>query len=695
MANPRPGPTPGPSPVAEGALLELLRSRFGFPAFRPHQEEICLAIAEGSDALVVMPTGAGKSLCFQLPGLARGGTTLVISPLIALIEDQVEKLRAAGMRPGRIHSGLPRTEARAVCAAYLRGELDFLFVAPERLSVPGFPEMLAKRRPVLVAVDEAHCISHWGHDFRPDYRMLAERLRVLMPVPIVALTATATPLVQKDIVDQLGIGASRAFIHGFRRTNIAVEVVEASEADRGEHVEAILRREGRLPAIVYAPTRKEAEALAKDLEGVVRAAAYHAGLPSEARARVQEAFLKDELDAIVATIAFGMGVDKPNVRTVIHAGLPGSLEGYYQEIGRAGRDGAPSRAILLHGFADVRTHRFFFERDYPEVERVARVYAILGGAPRPRTAFERHLREDRESMDRLLDKLWVHGGVTIDPDENLSRGPAGTGWERSYRDQREHRESQLDRVLAFVSSGRCRMLELVEHFGDREDDGTPCGVCDVCAPADAIAARTREPDEDERDALSRIVDALVERDGVSIGKLYESTLEGEVGRAAFDRLLQGLTRAGLVRAGDDSFEKNGRTVRYQRVFRGVRDAKLLRAGLDGVRLPEGPGDRGAGPKRRARRRTDEKPAKPRARSRGLDAIAADASPEVVEALRSWRRETARTEGVPAFRVLTDRELVAVAEASPRDRSSLLAVSGFGPKKVARYGDAILRILKGD
>jgi DNA topoisomerase III len=556
--------------------------------------------------------------------------------------------------------------------------------------VPGFPEMLAKRKPVLIAVDEAHCISHWGHDFRPDYRMLAERLAPLLPVPIVALTATATPVVQKDIVEQLGIGGSSAFIHGFRRTNIAVEVVEAPESDRADYVESILAREAMLPAIVYAPTRKESEALAGALRGKLRAAAYHAGLPAESRSRVQEAFLRDELDVIVATVAFGMGVDKPNVRTVIHAGLPGSLEGYYQEIGRAGRDGKPSHAILLHGFADARTHRFFFERDYPEVERIARMYALLGPAPRPRTAFERALKEPSDAMDRILDKLWMHGGALVDPDENVRRGDPK--WERSYREQRDHREAQLDRVLRFVASSRCRMLELVEHFGDREDDGTPCGACDVCDPGAAIAARTREPTGDERSALERIVASLVADDGQAVGKLYRDTVEGELGRSEFQRLLQGLGRAGLIRAEDDSFEKGGRTVRYQRLYRTTRDAKTLRAALADVMLPEGPAAKAGGRKRRVPRRGE--PKKPR-RTRSMEPIAADASPGVVDALRSWRRETARTEGVPAFRVLTDRELVALAEAAPRNRDALLEVSGFGPKKVGRYGEVILRILRGD
>jgi DNA topoisomerase-3 len=211
--------------AASSDLATLLHSSFGFASFRPYQEDVCRAAASGKDVLLVMPTGAGKSLCYQLPGIARGGTTLVVSPLIALMEDQVAQLVRRGFSAGRIHSGRDRLESREVCKAYLDGALDFLFIAPERLKVRGFPEMLARRKPTLVAIDEAHCISQWGHDFRPDYRMLGDRLPLLRPAPIVALTATATPTVQDDIVKELRLDAPSRFIHGFRRTNIGVEVV--------------------------------------------------------------------------------------------------------------------------------------------------------------------------------------------------------------------------------------------------------------------------------------------------------------------------------------------------------------------------------------------------------------------------------------------------------------------------------------
>src|SRR5882724_6005032 len=335
-------------------LTSLLQRHFGFTSFRANQEAVCRAATEGRDVLLVMPTGAGKSLCYQLPAIARRGTALVISPLIALMDDQSQKLEAQGLRVGRIHSGLPREYARAVCRQYLDNQLDFLFIAPERLRVPGFPEMLAKRPLALIAIDEAHCISQWGHDFRPDYRALRQRIEPLRPAPVIALTATATPLVQKDIVAQLGLDNPALFIHGFRRANLAVEVAEVPKPQRHERARTLLEPAERRPAIIYAPSRKDADILAAELGSFFPSAAYHAGLDPATRERVQREFQVGKLHVVVATVAFGMGIDKADVRTVIHTSLPMSVEAFYQEIGRAGRDGLPSRTILMHSWADRR-----------------------------------------------------------------------------------------------------------------------------------------------------------------------------------------------------------------------------------------------------------------------------------------------------------------------------------------------------
>jgi len=512
-----------PTPV--DSLDGLLRSAFGHEAFRPLQAEVCRAVTQGRDVLLVMPTGAGKSLCYQLPGLARAGTTLVISPLIALMEDQVSALQDHGIAAERIHSGRDQLASRAVCRDYLDGNLDFLFIAPERLAVPGFPEMLAKRPPVLIAVDEAHCISHWGHDFRPDYRMLSERLPMLRPAPVIALTATATPLVQRDIVEQLAIPEAKLFIHGFRRTNIAVEVVEAKPSARGAVVRRVLEDAGRRPAIVYSPTRKETEALAAELNGTFPAAAYHAGMTSTARDRAQRAFQDGGVEVIVATIAFGMGIDKPDIRTVIHTGMPGTLEGYYQEIGRAGRDGDPARAILLYSWADRRTHEFFLGRDYPEPSVLAKVYGALSERARPAEELCAELGLDDEVFTTALEKLWIHRGALVDPEENATRGRPD--WRVPYEAQLAHRQEQIERMTAFASGRGCRMLHLVRHFGDQHDSGEACETCDQCAPNKCLVNSFRKPEGTEIEVLAAALDLLRERDGLTSGQLHRQAAEGD------------------------------------------------------------------------------------------------------------------------------------------------------------------------
>ncbi len=663
-------------PVRSSDLGTLLRDSFGFEAFRPYQEEVCVAAAAGRDVLLVMPTGAGKSLCYQLPGIARGGTTLVISPLIALMEDQVAALAQRGFAAERIHSGRDRSESRAVCKSYLQGRLDYLFIAPERLKVPGFPEMLARNKPSLIAIDEAHCISQWGHDFRPDYRMLGERLPLLRPAPVIALTATATPEVQDDIVNELRLDTPLRFIHGFRRTNIAVEAVARNPSERGDLVKTLLRDAGRRPAIVYAPTRRVAEELAKDLSKSHHAAAYHAGLRAAVRDDVQSAFLRGKLDVIVATTAFGMGIDKPNVRTVIHAALPATVEGYYQEIGRAGRDGEPSRAILLYGFIDTKTHEFFLERDYPEAQVLARIQSVLSDQPVSLESLPRRAKVPAEIFEKAMEKLWLHGGALIAGDD-VRLGTAD--WRLAYERQIAHKKGQLTRMRRFAETSTCRMLQLVRHFGDQQDSGAPCLQCDVCVPGSCVAQTFRSPSPIEREAAERVLGALRVRDGRAVGQLHKELYGEALSRAAFDQVLSALARSGAVTLVDDEFQKDGETITFQRIR--LSSQPLDVNALQFVIVPE-PTSRGRGKGRRGR-----KPRAPRApREKRLVTDPLEAT------LREWRAKEAKRSRIPAFRVMNDRTLLGIVTARPTGESELLDVSGIGPGLLGKYGKAILAIV---
>jgi DNA topoisomerase-3 len=678
---PRPsngGSNPQTTPVAtEGESLNaLLHRAFGFTAFRANQEEVCRTVIAGRDALLVMPTGAGKSLCYQLPGLARGGTTLVISPLIALMEDQFRKLRDRGFAVECIHSGRDRAASRQVCIDYLNGKLQFLFIAPERLRVRGFPEMLAKRKPSLIAIDEAHCISQWGHDFRPDYRLLGSYLPTLRPAPVIALTATATAVVQRDICNQLGLDQQASFIHGFRRSNIAIEVVETSPSQRPGLARELLSDPARRPAIIYTPSRKQAESVAALLAYDFPSRAYHAGLDADRRARVQEEFLNGKLEVIVATIAFGMGIDKANIRSVIHTALPGSIEAYYQEIGRAGRDGEPSRAILMHSYADRHTHDFFFERDYPDVKFLDQIFARLRAEPQPRELIERHSRVPSEIFEKALEKLWTHSGAIIDADDNLSRGT--DDWRDSYLAQGVQKQSQIEATIRYAQSSQCRMSSLVRHFGDTADSQKPCGICDFCAPDNAVAQRFRNATEQEQNVARAVIRAL-RMNRKSVGKLH-TELCGRNGmdRDWFEELMGAMARSGLVRLEDSVFEKDGKQIpfRYASLTSDAEradDAAPLELNIreTATQLPT----------KRIRKKSSTAKLKQRP---GSTIAAAN--------LKAWRRALATKRGVPAFRIMSDKVLLAIAEREPKTAAELLSIPGIGIKLVEKYASQIYRIL---
>lgn len=668
---------------SDETLQSLLQKHFGFSSFRPHQESTCRDLVQQHDVLLVMPTGAGKSLCYQLPGLALGGATLVISPLIALMDDQVIKLKAMGLSADAIHSGKSRAESQEICRQYANHQLDFLFVAPERLGVTGFVPFLVQHKPSLIAIDEAHCISNWGHDFRYDYRRLTERLAPLRPAVIIAMTATATLRVQEDIVDQLDLQKLIRHVHGFRRTNIAIENIEMRKSERAEAIIEVLNSAQSLPAIVYAPTRRDAEQTAQLLQRSFRVAAYHAGLDGDTRSRVQAGFQADKLEVIVATVAFGMGIDKPNVRTVIHMAAPASIEAYYQEIGRAGRDGQASRAVLFYSYADLKTHEYFHKLNYPNLEELQSVLALV-----PSTGIARvQINSPLEDINRHLERLIMIGAVL----ENAEGFLCATGqrdWESRYKEQKQHRHDQLMEMNRYVQ-GRdgCRMLRLMEHFGDKDAAGPSCGICDICAPQRSQSKSLRAWSQKETDLAKAIFAQLAQHaQPLALGKLYRECAEPlGLMRHDFDAVMDALIQRRFLKAKQESFMKDGEAIHYRTVSMA---GDVLNIEWDALQIVS----------HKPRAKTLSKSTKATrqgassARKRPSKAPLQSDDPKLLEALRTWRQSEAKKLRIPAYRILSDRSLVALVNERPSDSTSLLAVYGIGASKVEQFGGKILSLL---
>ena len=465
------------------------------------------------------------------------------------------------------------------------------------------------------------------------------------------------------------------------------------------------------------------------------AAAYHAGMDPKRRSEVQTAFLERRIEVIVATIAFGMGIDKPDIRTVVHTALPGSMEAYYQEIGRAGRDGAPSRAILMQSYSDRRTHDYFFAREYPDASVLDRIFSRLTSEPQPKEKVEELSRLDTEEFETALDKLWIHGGALVDYAERITRGQGD--WQRSYEAQREHKLAQLTEMLRFSECNQCRMIELVRHFGDFSGSQTRCGICDFCVPAACISQRFRPAFPDEQRLAKETIAALRAAPTISSGRLH-SQVCGESGmeRHEYERVLSGMVRAGWLGLTDAVFEKDGKPIAFKRVSLTEAGRSLDAATLLEFELTEEVQAFPAKHRKKGRKTPaplgDDRPRKARKTRVGRTTALASDSPTgpggvrghradqgvrptnslqgpvvadkaakrprvadtaVEEALRAWRREEAKRTGVPPFRVFSDRTLREVAAQLPATQGALLAIHGIGSRTAEKYGAAILRLLR--
>jgi ATP-dependent DNA helicase RecQ len=601
--------------------LSVLNSVFGLSAFRGAQQEIVRHVTDGGNCLVLMPTGGGKSLCYQLPSLLRKGCGIVVSPLIALMRDQVAGLLEAGVKAAVLNSTLSFEEASAVEARLVAGDLDLLYVAPERLLTPRCLALLGRATIALFAIDEAHCVSQWGHDFRPEYIGLSAISERFPEVPRIALTATADELTRKEIIDRLGLAGAPQFVASFDRPNIRYEIVDKQNS-QSQLKAFITERHSGDAGVVYCLSRAKVEDTAAALtKAGIEALPYHAGLDAGLRARNQDRFLNEDGIVIVATVAFGMGIDKPDVRFVAHLDLPRSIEAYYQETGRAGRDGKPSSAWMAYGLSDIVQQR------------------------------------------RMIDES--------SGSEAFKRVSIG----------------KLDALVGLAETANCRRTRLLGYFGE-----TPlaakCGNCDNCLSPPAVrdgkiiaqkllscAYRTGQ-----RFGAMHLIDVLVGRMTERVGQFGHDKLSvfgigRELNEKQWRAALRQLVAMGHLKPDSEAFGALKLTESARGVLKGETEV-MLREETPGSRIRAS---------RVKSRRGDIVPASPGAGKAG--------DPTLLGALRAWRSNTARQRGVPAYVVLHDSTIDAIAAACPTTTTQLRGIPGIGDKKLEHYGDELIALVK--
>ncbi|WP_326699237.1 DNA helicase RecQ [Streptomyces sp. NBC_01754] len=620
------------SVTTESAAQQTLHRVFGYEAFRGEQGAVIDHVVAGGDAVVLMPTGGGKSLCYQIPALVRPGTGIVVSPLIALMQDQVDALRALGVRAGFMNSTQDFDERRSMESQFLAGELDLLYLAPERLRLDSTLALLARGEISVFAVDEAHCVAQWGHDFRPDYLALSVLGERWPDVPRIALTATATEVTHREITQRLGMPEAKHFVAGFDRPNIQYRIV--GKSDPKKQLLTFLKEEHAGDAgIVYCLSRNATEKTAEYLcRNGIDAVPYHAGLDAGTRAAHQSRFLREEGLVVVATIAFGMGIDKPDVRFVAHLDLPKSVEGYYQETGRAGRDGAPSTAWMAYGLQDVVQQR-----------------------------------------------------KMIQGDEASPSSPLRSNRGDPYRRQAA---AHLDAMLALCETVRCRRAQLLTYFGQEPPQET-CGNCDNClsppetwdgtvAAQKALSTVVRlKRERNQKFGAGQIIDILLGRKTAKVIQFDHDQLSvfgigEELAEAEWRGVMRQLLAQGLL-AVEGEYGTLVLTEESGSVLGREREVLLRKEPKRPTSRTSVKGDR-------------------KAKSTPVD-LPAEAVP-VFEALRAWRAAQAKELGLPAYVIFHDATLREIATLLPGSLAELGGVSGLGEKKLATYGEGVLEVLAG-